>query len=90
MTQLLQGDAEWLAALPDPIQTELSQLTRLVMGMSRDERESALASLVGVAEAFIRAGGAVVDLPIIRLLSAVAQTIREVDVAGFPRTSEGA
>lgn len=84
---------EQLAALPEAVQAELWALTRTVMDTSRDERENALLALNGVADAFIRAGARegnpAADLPVIRLLAALAQTIREVDVAGFPRTEEG-
>lgn len=86
--------AEQLAALPEPVQAEVWRLTRTVMATSRDERENALLALNGITDAFIRAGIAegapAADLPIIRLLAALGHTIREVDVAGFPRTQEGA
>lgn len=76
--------AEQLAAVPEPVQTELVRLTRWIHGMSPEQRATALDVVVTVAETFVALTGGN-QYPTIRMLDAWGQVVRTIDTAESPR-----
>mgnify|MGYP003707156235 CR=1 FL=1 len=77
--------AEYLYALPKPVQTQLVRLTRAAAGLSGEEKADVLAAFCGVAEAFL-VHRPLTRLAVVEMVDAVGQVITEIDRAAYPRT----